>query len=212
MKNEVLNILDELVVRYPTLLAVKNDVLNAYLILKKTFENGNKVLVCGNGGSASDSEHIVGELMKKFRKNRSISPLLRQKLYAYGKEGEKLANALEGCLRAISLTGETALSTAFINDKDPDCTFAQRLYGLYDDGDALLCVSTSGNSKNCVLASMLGKALGCKVIALTGKQESKLSALSDVCVKVPETETYKIQELHLPIYHAVCAMLEEEFF
>ena len=168
--------------------------------------------MCGNGGSAADSEHIVGELMKKFKKPREIESVIAKKLATFGTEGEKLAGVLEGALPAISLTSHIALSTAFANDKEPTAAFAQQVYGLGVCGDVLICISTSGNSENCYLAAITAKAKWIKVISLTGKTEGKLSSVSDVTVFAPETETYKVQEFHLPIYHALCAMLEEEFF
>ena len=212
LKPDTLTVLNDLIDRYPVLSDVKNRISDAYFILENVYKTGNKLLVCGNGGSAADSEHIVGELMKKFRKNRPIDRVLYEKLSSFGDEGKRLQKVLEGSLRAISLTSHPSLTTAFSNDKDPLCAFSQQLYGLANNGDALLTISTSGNSENCVLAATLAKAMGLKTIALTGKSESKLSDLCDVTIKVPETETYKTQELHLPVYHALCAMLEEEFF
>lgn len=212
MKDATKEILKELIQRYPQLGAVQNDVERAYVILEEAYRNGNKVLICGNGGSASDSEHIVGELLKSFKKKRAISREVYDELDGYGVDGAKLKSTLEGSLRAISLTSHLSLSTAFANDKEPSVVFAQQLYGLADAGDVLLAISTSGNSENCVLATTLAKVMRLKTIALTGSKESRLSKLSDVTIKAPETETYKVQELHLPIYHALCAMLEEEFF
>lgn len=155
---------------------------------------------------------MVGELLKSFKKSRKIQEDIYGKLGEYGENGELLRNTLEGSLRAISLTSHVALSTAFANDKEPKVVFAQQLYGLADKGDVFIAFSTSGNSKNCVLAAIVAKTMGLKVISFTGKNESELSKLSDVTINVPEEETYKVQELHLPIYHALCAMLEEEFF
>lgn len=212
MKESTLKILDDLIVRYPILSDNKQEILNAYLLLEEAYKNKKKLLVCGNGGSASDSEHIVGELMKRFKKPRAIYPKIYDNLSSYGEAGKKLQNTLEGSLRAISLTSHIALSTAFSNDKEPSVVFAQQLYGLGDKGDVLISISTSGNSENCVLATTLAKVMELRTISLTGKKESELSKISDVTIKVPEIETYKIQELHLPIYHCLCAMLEEEFF
>jgi len=212
MKETTKLILEDLIVRYPSLKDNKNDVLKAYLILEEAYKNNKKVLVCGNGGSASDSEHIVGELMKRFKKPRAIKSDIYNKLANYGNDGTKLQNTLEGSLKAISLTSHIALTTAFSNDKEPSVVFAQQLYGLANKDDVLLSISTSGNSENCVLATTLAKVMELKTISLTGIKESRLSSLSDVTIKVPECETYKIQELHLPIYHCLCAMLEEEFF
>ena len=212
MKDTTKQILEELVIRYPQLSVAKNDILNAYIVLENAYKNGNKLLICGNGGSAADSEHMVGELMKKFKKERPINQTVYNELSKYGDEGKKLQESLDGCLRATSLTSHISLSTAFANDKEPTAAFAQQLYGLGDAGDVLLSISTSGNSENCVLATTLARAMNIKTISLTGKMDSKLSKISDVTIKAPETETYKVQELHLPIYHVLCAMLEEEFF
>lgn len=212
MKETTNKILDELVERYHQLEVVKEDIYKAYIVLENAYKNNKKVLICGNGGSASDSEHIVGELMKMFKKARPMKKEIFDKLGTLGEVGERLQHVIDGSLRAISLTSHMSLSTAFANDKEPKGAFAQQLYALGDEDDVLLCISTSGNSENCVLAATLAKAMNIKTIALTGKKESKLSALSDVTIKAPELETYKIQELHLPIYHCLCAMLEEEFF
>ncbi len=212
MKTETLNIYNELFERYPSLTAAKDSIAAAFGILEKAVANGKKIVLCGNGGSAADCEHIVGELMKSFKKKRPIDAKVFDNLSAFGEEVEKLKNALDGTIRATSLTAHVSLSTAFANDKEPTVGFAQQLYGLADEGDALLTISTSGNSENCVLAAITAKAKGMKVVALTGKNDSRLSRIADVTITVPETETYKVQELHLPIYHCLCAMLEEENF
>jgi len=212
MKNTANMILDELIIRYPVLAGQKENIQKAYELCESAYKTGHKTLVCGNGGSAADSEHIVGELMKCFKKKRPIPAAISEALAAYGEEGKRLQCTLEGSLRSVSLTSHIALSTAFANDKDPAVNFAQQLYGLGDQDDVLLSISTSGNSENCVLATVTAKVLGLHTIALTGMKGSKLSSLADVTIQVPETETFKVQELHLPIYHALCAMLEEEFF
>lgn len=212
MKETTKRILDELIKRYPALSEQKENVRRAFEIAAESYRSGKKLLVCGNGGSAADSEHIVGELMKSFKKKRAIDGEVKTRLLALGEDGEKLAASLEGTLRAVSIVSHPALSTAFNNDKDPAVTFAQQLYGYADDGDVLVAISTSGSSRNCVLAAVTAKAKGVKTIALTGKNPGRLSALADVAILVPETETYKVQELHLPVYHCLCAMLEEELF
>lgn len=212
MKQSTFDILNELIQRYPQLLKQKDNILKAYEILETTHSQNKKILVCGNGGSASDSEHIIGELMKRFKKPRAIKESVYNELENYGVEGKKLQEKLEGSIRAISLTSHIALSTAFSNDSDSSIVFAQQLYGLADENDALISLSTSGNSENCVLASIVAKAMNVKTIGITGQNKNRLSDICDVTIQVPETETYKIQELHLPIYHALCAMLEEEFF
>lgn len=212
MKEKVKTVLNELLERYPSLAEQKENIIAAYEILKDCYSRGNKLLVCGNGGSAADSEHIVGELMKKFKKQRKIQKSVYDELVAFGDDGKRLADVLEGALPAISLTSHIALSTAFANDKEPSAVFAQQVYALGRRGDTLICISTSGNSENCYLAAITAKAKGIKVASLTGKNESKLSAVSDITIFAPETETFKVQEYHLPIYHALCAILEEEFF
>lgn len=212
MKDSTVKILTELISRYPELKGEQDHILKAFEYINESYGHSGKLLVCGNGGSAADSEHIVGELMKKFKKPRAIKQNVYDKLKQYGEEGELLCETLEGSLRAVSLTSHLSLSTAFSNDRNPSVVFAQQLYGLADSGDVLLSISTSGNSENCVLATITAKAMGLKTISLTGQSESKLSQLSDVTVKVPQTETFKVQELHLPVYHCLCAMLEEENF
>ncbi len=212
MKESVMKILNELQERYPVLNTLREKILEAYYIIMESYRNNGKILLCGNGGSAADSEHMVGELLKSFKKSRAIQKEVFEKLDEFGEEGKLLKNTLEGSLRAISLTSHIALSTAFANDKEPSVVYAQQLYGLADKVDVFIAFSTSGNSKNCVLAAIVAKVMGLKVISFTGSNESKLSKLSDVTINVPEVETYKIQELHLPIYHALCALLEEEVF
>ncbi|MBQ8578130.1 MAG: SIS domain-containing protein [Clostridia bacterium] len=212
MKSTVTPHFDLLFERYPALNGQKANVEAMYDLLADTYKNGGKLLVCGNGGSCADSEHIVGELMKCFLIKRKIPAQLSEALSAYGEDGEALKTHLEGALPAISLCGHSALTTAYLNDTEPTMTFAQQVVGYGRPGDILLAISTSGNSKNCVYAAEVAKALGMTVIALTGEKDSKLSALADVTFRAPSTETFKIQEYHLPVYHALCAMLEAEFF
>ena len=199
--------------RYPALEACKADILVAFEVLRDSYAHGGKLLVCGNGGSPSDAEHIVGELMKGFKSSRKLDEVSRKKLEDIDSAiGSMLADNLQGALPAIALDGHSALSTAYMNDCEPLMCFAQQVNGYGRESDVLLSISTSGNSKNVVYAAVTAKAKGMKVIGLTGQKESKLSAMADVCIRVPETETYKIQELHLPVYHSLCLMLEEEFF
>lgn len=203
----------ELIKRYPSLEVCKDDIFAAYEILSKAYSNGRKLLVCGNGGSASDSEHIVGELMKEFKHKRLINNDQAAALKKIDPElGLVLADNLQGALPAISLTGHPSLQTAFMNDAVPELIFAQQVNGFGKPGDVLLGISTSGNSKNVLYAAVNAKAKGLYVIGLTGGKENKLMELADVCIRVPETETYKIQEYHLPVYHCLCLMLEETFF
>lgn len=212
MKKETEEIFEELFIRYPSLSGQRENIEKAYVLLLESVLNDGTVFICGNGGSASDSEHIVGELMKRFKKPRPADKTVKEKLYAYGEDGKNVADTLEGAMRAVSLTSHIALTTAFSNDRNPAVAFAQQLYGLGRAGDMLVAISTSGNSLNCVYALMVAKAKGLKTVSLTGTKDSKMSSLSDVTVKVPETETFKVQELHLPVYHALCAMLESELF
>ena len=198
--------LTELFMRHPALEANQNAVGRALDLLLETFRNGGKVLVCGNGGSAADAEHICGELLKKFKKRRQVAPSIAAKLRP------ELAGKLEGSLPAISLVSMSGIITAFANDVAWETAFAQQVLGLAHPGDVLIALSTSGNSANCVAAAEVMKAIGGKTIALTGAKDSKLSEIADVAIKVPEIETYKVQELHLPVYHALCAAIEEELF
>ena len=210
---ETISILNELTDRYPKLQICKDDMKKAYDLLSQCFAGGNKLLVCGNGGSAADSEHIVGELMKGFKSQRKLNDNYKERLKNIDVEmGDKLAENLQGTLPAIALDGHIALSTAYMNDCDPQLCFAQQVNGYGKKGDVLLGISTSGNSKNVVYAAVTAKAKGMIVIGLTGEKNSKMSEMSDVCIRVPETETFKVQELHLPVYHCLCLMLENDFW
>ena len=206
-------IFDSLFIRYPVLEGCKGSIYKAFELLKETVLRQNILYLAGNGGSAADSEHIVGELMKSFMAKRPIDEKLADKLKSlYGEEGGKLSLELEGGFRAVSLPSLISLSTAIINDVNSDVMFAQMLNSIGVEGDVFWGISTSGNSKNIVKAAMLAKAKGLKVMALVGQKECRLDALCDVVIHVPETETYKVQELHLPVYHALCAMIESEFY
>ena len=198
--------IDELFVRYPQLKGCEGEIAKAFDLLLACYRNGGKVLTCGNGGSAADAEHIVGELLKKFKKHRNISEDVAEKL------PPELAAKLEGALPAVSLVSMSGILTAFANDVAWETAFAQQVYGLGNPGDVLIALSTSGNSANCVNAALVAKAKGMKVVALTGSGGGKLGNLADAAIKVPEVETYKIQELHLPVYHALCAAIEEALF
>lgn len=205
------NILEELVSKYPSLAECLSDIQKAYDLLCMTYEHGGRVFVAGNGGSSCDAEHIVGELLKSFKKRRPIKKEIYDKLYSL-EDGKILCGMLEGALPAYSLNSQTGIMTAFANDKMWDGVFAQQLYGLGNEGDCLILLSTSGNSNNCVYAALTARAIGISTISLTGMGGGKLNCISDCNIAVPESETYKVQELHLPIYHALCAMLEERFF
>lgn len=205
--------IDLLVSRYPLLEQCRPDIINAYLLLENCYEKDHKLLIAGNGGSAADSEHIAGELMKRFKVSRPVPDDLADKLKKIDPiRGENLANNLERGLMAIPLVAHEALTTAYINDVDGLGVFAQQLYGFGRPGDVFLGISTSGNSKNVLSATVVARALGIKVIGLTGANEGELAKVADVAIKVPETETYRIQELHLPVYHCLCLMLEDHFF
>ena len=202
-----------LINRYPVLEPVKEAIFQAYCLLEKCYEGGGKLLIGGNGGSSADSEHIVGELMKGFCKKRQVPEDFAGKLMEADKErGKYLAEKLQQGLPAIALTGHPALSTAYLNDVDGLLTIAQQLYGYGKKGDVFLGISTSGNSENILYAAAAARAMEIPVIALTGKDGGRLAEAADVAIIVPEQETYRIQELHLPVYHALCLMLEERFF
>lgn len=213
MDSKVLKHIDTLIDRYPKLIVCKDDILKAYEILEEAYSQERKLLVCGNGGSASDSEHIVGELMKEFKLKRKVYADQAEAMKSIDPEmGETLAENLQGALPAICLTGHSSLTTAFMNDANADLVFAQQVNGYGKANDVFLGISTSGNSKNVCYAAITAKSKGLKVIGLTGQKESKMTKLGDCCIRVPETETYKIQELHLPVYHCLCLMLEDHFF
>lgn len=199
--------MDELIQRYPSLDVCRDDVKKAVLLMADCFAGGGKLLTCGNGGSASDAQHIVGELMKGFVLPRKLTGEICDRL-----NDPYLSDHLQGALPAISLVGEAALSTAFANDCEPELAFAQQVLGLGRTGDVLLGLSTSGNSKNVFYAAKVAKARGMKVIMLTGVGGGMCAALADAAICVPAAETYKVQEYHLPVYHAICLMLEEKFF
>ena len=205
--------IDLLMERYPVLECCKNDIIDAFDLLGDTYSKEGKMLICGNGGSAADAEHIVGELMKWFRYSRKLLSTEVDNLQKIDIEmGKVLAENLQSALPAIALDGHPALSTAYMNDCEPLLCFAQQVNGLGRQGDVLFGISTSGNSKNVLYAAVTAKSKGMKVVGLTGAKDSKLSALADVCIRVSETETYMVQELHLPVYHCLCLMLEEKFF
>ena len=195
--------MDNLLERYPALKGCSQDIDEALKLIIDTYKNGGKLLVCGNGGSAADSEHIVGELMKGFMLKRKVED---------DRIPEYLRDKLQGALPAISLPSQSAILSAFINDVDPDMMYAQLVYGYGNKNDLLICLSTSGNSKNCVNAAEVAKGIGVRVLSMTGAKKSKLSEISDCTIKVPETETFKVQEYHLPVYHYLCAMVEKIFF
>lgn len=205
--------LKELIKRYPILENSKKEIIEARDRVIECYVNGGKLLLCGNGGSCADCDHIVGELMKGFLKKRPLSEEQKEKM----KENcslidESILDKLQNALPAIALPNIAALNSAFCNDVDPELIYAQSLMSLAKKGDILIAISTSGNSKNVYAAAKTAKALCIDVIGLTGGTGGKLKEISDVCIIAPENETFKIQELHLPIYHYICASVEEHFF
>lgn len=204
---------EELFVRYPQLSCCLKEYESAFNAMLHCYRTGGKLLVCGNGGSAADAEHIVGELMKSFLFYRKLDEKFSRSMQEqFGNEGRDLADKMEGALPAIPLTSMPALTSAFANDVDAAVSFAQMTYGYGQKGDVLLGITTSGNSRNVLYAMMAARAKGITTIALTGGTGGKCKNLADIVICVPETETFKIQELHLPIYHALCSMLEAELF
>ena len=196
----------ELMHRFPSLTKCDVAIRQAFDLLVECYRLGGKVLVCGNGGSAADAEHIVGELLNKFNKKRKIDQDVASLLPA------EIADGLVGALPAVSLSSMNAALSAIANDSRWDLAFAQQVYGLGRRGDVLMAISTSGNSRNCINAAYVARAKGLRVIAMTGVSGGGLAALADVAICVPEHETFKIQELHLPVYHALCAAIEDAFF
>lgn len=205
--------LNELLSRYPQLKICEEDIVKSVNMIIDCYKNGGKLILCGNGGSCADCDHIVGELMKGFLKLRPLSEDVKAEMKAKCQlVDDELLNKLQGGLPAISLPSITALNSAFCNDVDPELMYAQPLMSLANKNDILIGISTSGNSKNVFGAVKVAKALGIKVIGLTGKTGGKLKENADICICAPEIETFKIQELHLPIYHYICASVEEYFW
>ncbi len=205
--------IEQLIATYPDLERCTPDIEAAFQTLSTCYRNGGKLLTCGNGGSAADAEHIVGELMKGYLLKRPLSEDMRAKLVSASAEaGDYLASHLQGALPAISLVSQTSLLSAISNDTAADMVFAQHVYAYGHEGDALIGLSTSGNSRNVILAMQVARALGLRTIGLTGPTGGALKPLCDVCICVPAENTPAIQERHLPIFHVLCAMLEEEFF
>lgn len=198
---------DSLAARYPALERCRGDIMAAYSLLERCFEAGGRLYICGNGGSAADALHIVGELVKSFALKRPLDKAFTEKA-----DSAELSEKLQGALPAFALVENTALATAFANDAEPEYVFAQQVYAYARESDCVLGISTSGNSMNVIYALKAARGRGANTLGLAGKSGGKMKALCDVCVCVPETETYKVQELHLPVYHALCLMLEARFF
>lgn len=202
----------ELFERYPALSSCEKDIDTALELMKEAYTSGGTIYVCGNGGSCSDSDHIVGELMKGFMHKRPLSKTATEKFESLFEDGKYFATKLQGAIPAVSLAAQSAIISAYANDVDPEFVYAQLVYGYARENDLVIGLSTSGNSKNVVNAIKAAKARGAKTLSMTGEKESKLSALSDVTIRVPACETFKIQEYHLPVYHYLCAALENEYF
>lgn len=199
--------IDELIVRYPSLMNNYESIENSCKLLIECFSSGGKLLCCGNGGSSADCDHIVGELMKGFLKQRKLNKIEKNKF-----SDEFLANGLQNGLPALSLTSQSSVITAFSNDCEPALIFAQQVYSLGNKGDVLIALSTSGNSENVVYALKTAKSKELKTISITGKHGGECKKYSDLCIALPETQTYKIQELTLPVYHCICATIEDYFY
>lgn len=205
--------IEELIQRYPALAVCENDIRKSYELIEESYAHGGKLLIAGNGGSCADSDHICGELLKSFIKKRTPEQSFLDELAKIDPDtGSYLADKLQGSLPAISLCNQTALMTASLNDVDGNVMFAQQVNGYGVKGDVFLGISTSGNSKDVVYAMVVAKAKGLKTVALSGKTGGKIAKLADAAIVVPAEETFKIQEFHLPVYHALCLQLEERFF
>lgn len=213
MKKSTTDALGKLFERYPVLGECRDNIIATAKMFCMSYREGGKLIICGNGGSAADAEHIVGELMKGFLKKRLLKQEIQDKMAEmFPQDANYLCSNLQGALPAISLVNAVALGTAFANDQAADLVFAQQVLGLGQERDILLAISTSGNSKNVLYAVEVARVCGLRTIALTGRSGGKLKALADVTISVPEDETYRVQELHLPVYHALCIATEEEFF
>ena len=213
MVYKVKKILDALMENIPKLEVCREMIIQAYDVMNATYKKGGKTLICGSGGSSADSAHMVGELMKEFTVKRPVSNVLKEKMIAmYGEDASCLCDDLQGALPAIDLTAHTSLITAYINDVGADNVFAQQVYGYGESGDTLVGFSTSGNSINTLNAIMVAKAIGLKTVGLTGEDGGRFKQMCDICIAVPAKNTHRVQEYHLPIYHALCAMLETDFF
>ncbi|MBR5966663.1 MAG: SIS domain-containing protein [Treponema sp.] len=209
----MMDYIKELVERYPALLACEKDIRAAADAIIESYKAGGKLIVAGNGGSAADSDHITGELLKAFVKKRKPEQKFLDALAAIDSDtGSYLSDKLQGSLPAVALTNNSALMTASLNDVDGNVLFAQQVMGFGKKNDVFLGISTSGNSKDVIYALVVAKALGVKTVALTGKSGGKCKDIADISIIVPQNETFKIQELHLPVYHALCLTIEEYFW
>ena len=206
-------LLDHLIERVPRLASSRKEIQEAFVALVGCFEAGGKLLICGNGGSAADADHMVGELMKRFSIERPVpDPLRHHLIKEFGERGRYLAEHLEGALPAISLNGHHALSSAFANDVDAELIYAQQVVGYGNKEDVFLGISTSGNARNVVAAMLVARSKGMKVIGLAGRDGGEFNKYCDIVINVGGNSTPQIQELHLPVYHTLCEMLERHFF
>ena len=213
MRGSTKHIIEELVERYPLLEDCSLEISQAVNVLIGCFQNGGKLLACGNGGSAADCEHVVGELMKAFLLDRRLEPDMQEKIrLSYPEDAGQMICSLQRAVPAISLVSQTALMTAFGNDVSSQMLFAQQVLSYGREGDILLAISTSGNSSNVLYAAKIAKLRRVRVISLTGKSGGRLKEYSDIAICVPVELTYQIQELHLPVYHCLCACVENELF
>lgn len=211
MKKSTKKFIENLIHRYPEL--PKEAIKQAIEEIINCYKNKNKIMVCGNGGSAADSLHIVGELMKGFLLRRKLDGKKQEEIRSlFPDSSQYFIDNLQQALPAISLVNETSLLTAYANDQAPDLSFAQQVLGHGNKGDILIAISTSGNSKNVIYATQMAKIQGMKIISLTGHKGGKLKEISDILINVPSDETYIVQEYHLPVYHVICAAVENEMF
>jgi D-sedoheptulose 7-phosphate isomerase len=205
--------ISELFTSFPLLKEIEHQILNAYQIIRQAYEFDKTLFVCGNGGSASDAEHMVGELMKNFLLERKHSETFEKLVFSsYGNKGSKILDKLQPGFKAISLLSHPSFISAYSNDVDSEYIFAQQLFVLASSSDVLVVFSTSGNSKNVYRALQIAEILGLKTILITGANGGKCAQIANCSIKVPVNETFRIQEYHLPIYHSLCAMLEEHFY
>lgn len=212
MKKITKSYIDQFFAEKQELNYLKESIVQSIEMLAKSTKK-NKILVCGNGGSAADSEHIAGELLKSFALKRQTPVEFKEKLVSlYGEDGEMIADNIQGGIKCIPLTSFCAFNTAFLNDCNEKMLFAQLVNALGEKNDILIAISTSGNSKNVVYATLLAKAKGMKVIALTGQTGGKLKDYADILLNVPSKIVYKIQEYHIQVYHLLCLCLESEVF
>ena len=198
--------INELILSFENLRMLEDEIRTSANLITESFSNGNKLLLCGNGGSCADCEHIAGEMVKQFAKERPLNPEIVEKL------DPELSSELHGGLPALSLPSMIGFHTAFNNDNNPEFAFAQQVVAFGKANDVLWGISTSGNSKNVLHAVKTAKALGLKTIGLTGENGGKLSQIADITIKAPADNVARIQELHLPIYHAICAFVEDKMF